>query len=60
MEGSEEDKTEVSFEEEDEVVDLCSTIIVEYWGIISEISQIFIRNVPIVWSQIILLNIECS
>ena len=60
MEGSEEDKTEVSFEEEDEVVDLCSTIIVEYWGIISEISQIFIRNVPTVWSQIILLNIECS
>ena len=60
MEGSEEDETEVSFKEEDEVVDLCSTIIVEYWGIISEISQICIRNVPTVWSHIILLNIVCS
>ena len=51
MEDSEEDEARVLVEE-DEVIELCNVIIVEYWGITIETFQTFSRNVPIVLLQI--------
>ena len=48
MEDFKEDRIEVSFEEEDEFVDLCNVTIAECWGTTREIVQTCSRNVPTV------------
>ena len=50
---SEEDKTQVSVEEVNKVMELCNVRIVENWGITNDISQTCSRNVPVVPPHII-------
>ena len=52
MEDSEEDEAEVLVKEEDEVADLCNSIIADYWDITRDIVQTRSRNVPNVLLQI--------